>query len=87
MTKKKYIGKTYTIDQIRYFLNGCCFAQRDENQNRFTPITYKNTAIKYAIDMLENDEDGIEAVWERQLFLQFLGIVKKEKQPKPEPLN
>ena len=55
--------KTYTIEEIKYYLEGC---QMVENPDSPIKAQAYNAALHHAINELEDAEEGIEAVLHRR---------------------
>ena len=52
----------FSIDQIRYYLDGCKLIRVDGSE-----VKESNSALGIALSLLEDEEDGIAATWERKL--------------------
>jgi len=65
MTKRKLKIKprpSFTIPEIRAYLDGCTLVWEEATRDRYIP---ENRALIYALDDLEDPEDGIAAVTKR----------------------
>jgi hypothetical protein len=59
------MDKTYTIEQIRSYLKGYRLGIIEGEKEEWKPVPNANDALNFVIQFLECDQDGIEAMAER----------------------